>query len=104
MIQPRMLWRAQPIVRQAMRWYRINHEAVARLEQQAREIDARPPPIPKQRGSDRNLLLTAIGLFATAPLITYFWYEHRKEHMGKKKQDLIKHLEERRERWLSEKE
>lgn len=91
-----------PHVRQAARGYRINHEAVAKLEQQAREIDARPPPTSKQRASDKNLYFTALALILVTPPGVWYWYEHRKEHMGKKKEALLKQMEERRNRWAAE--
>lgn len=58
---------------------------------------SRAPP------SDRGLYFTALGLLLVTPPAVYFWWQHRAEHMGKKKEDLLWNLEERRKSWIAEK-
>lgn len=52
----------------------------------------RTPP----RGGDRGLYLTALALLLVMPPASYFWWQHRAEHMGQKKQEMMKELEVRR--------
>jgi hypothetical protein len=47
-------------------------------------------------------LVTLASLLITPPIV-YFYYEHRKAHMGKKKEELIKSLEQKRQAWLAQK-
>ena len=52
----------------------------------------RTPP----KAGDRGLYLTALALLLFTPPVCYFWWQHRAEHMGQKKQEMIKELQERR--------
>ncbi|KAF2167925.1 hypothetical protein M409DRAFT_22071 [Zasmidium cellare ATCC 36951] len=47
-------------------------------------------------GSDRYIYITAIVLFLATPPVIYFWWRHRAEHMGQKKQAMLEELAERR--------
>lgn len=77
---------------------------LAELQRQARELDNRPPSPPKQRGSDRAFYLTTIALFLVTPPICWFWFQHRKEHMGRKKEELLRQMEVKRKEFLSKRE
>ena len=55
-----------------------------------------PQQAPRELPSDSNLYYTAFGLSVMGAVFTWFWYQHRKEHMGKKKQEVIQKIEERR--------
>jgi hypothetical protein len=61
------------------------------------------PRRPRPRSSDRQLYLVTLALLLVTPPIVYLYYEHRKVHMGKKKEELIKSLEQKRQAWLAEK-
>ncbi|PIA98058.1 hypothetical protein CB0940_06077 [Cercospora beticola] len=77
----------------------LNAEVIARLQQQEQAIANRqrnlPPP-----GSDKYFYLTAIGLILATPPIIYYWWQHRAEHMGKKKEDMLKQIEIKRKEFL----
>lgn len=47
-------------------------------------------------GGDQFIYITALVLFLATPPIIYFWWQHRAEHMGQKKQAMLEELAERR--------
>lgn len=61
--------------------------------QSAVEWHARPTT--GLRPSDAGLRFTFFGLLVTAPIVCYFYYEHRKQHMIDKKTQLLKEAQER---------
>ena len=103
-----MILRPRTIVfRGGLRGYASQHEArpvlnsqvVAQLQAQEQAIVARSRKLPP-RGSDKWFYLTAVGLVVATPPIIYFWWQHRAEHMGKKKQDMIRQIEANRKEFL----
>jgi uncharacterized protein HemX len=74
---------------------------LAELQAKERELAARQPKSVPQ-GSDRALYLTAIGMVLVTPLVCWGWWQHRAEHMGKKKEDLKKQMEIKRQQWIEE--
>lgn len=47
-------------------------------------------------GSDQYIYITALVLLLATPPTIYFWWQHRAEHMGQKKQAMLEELAERR--------
>ncbi|USW55563.1 hypothetical protein Slin15195_G088820 [Septoria linicola] len=77
----------------------LNTEAIAKLQRHEQAIAARSRKVPP-RGSDKWFYLTAIGLTLATPPIVYFWWQHRAEHMGKKKEEMIRQIEIKRKEFL----
>lgn len=57
--------------------------------------------LPQTRPSDRGLYLTALVALLVTPPTVYYWWQHRAEHMGKKKADMIQRGEEARKAFLA---
>ena len=71
---------------------RLTAEQQQYLEMAERNKKLTTPP----KAGDRGLYLTALALLLFTPPACYFWCKHRAEHMGQKKQEMIKELQERR--------
>lgn len=54
------------------------------------------PQPAKELPQDDGLYWTALGLLLFTPPIVWFYYQHRKEHMGKKKEQVLQRLAEKR--------
>lgn len=76
----------------------IDSKTLAKLKEQERAIEQR-----RQQSlavtSDRTLYFTAIALVLITPPVCWFYYQHRKEHMGKKKEEMIETIKEKRKVW-----
>lgn len=79
----------------------MDSQTLVKLQQQEQALAARNRTVPP-RGSDKWFYLTAIGLLLATPPIVYFWWQHRAEHMGKKKQDMIRQIEANRKAFLEQ--
>lgn len=66
------------------------HDAVRTPVQTQRPQEGR-----RRANLDRGTLYTLFGGLALTPFITYFYYQHRKEHMRGVKQKMLKEAQER---------
>ena len=63
---------------------------------------AQKPSAPESAPNNSRFFLVAFVSILITPPIMYFYYEHRREHMGKKKEALIQQIEARRKAYLAE--
>lgn len=53
------------------------------------------PSKPRAPGNDKLFIFATLGAIIASPLLVYFWWQHRAEHMQNKKELLLREAQER---------